>query len=54
MRMSAKSKKAMEKEVLVGALFFIIVLILALVAIMLFTGYGRNAVEYIKDLFRFK
>jgi len=52
--MKLKNKKASEKEELVGVIFFVIILILAFIAIMLFTNYGKNAIEYIKDLFRFK
>lgn len=53
-KMKLKNKKASEKEELVGVIFFVIILILAFIAIMLFTNYGKNAIEYIKDLFRFK
>ncbi len=47
------NKKGMEKETLAGLIFFVIILILILLAIMIFTDKGKSALDFIKNLFRF-
>lgn len=47
------NKKGMEKDTLGWLIFFVIVLIIVLLAMMIFTDKGKSAIDYIRNLFRF-
>lgn len=48
-----ENKKGSIQDHLGWIIFFVIVLIIVLFALMLFTDKGKSAMDYIRNLFRF-
>jgi len=54
MKTKRTNKKAMELEMLGWIIIALVILIIAIFAIVILKGKGISAVEYIKQLFRFR
>jgi len=48
-----KNKKGLELEVLGKIIIALIVLVLLIIGVVILTGKGSGALDYIKNLFRF-
>ena len=51
--MKGKNKKGMEIEMLIWMIIAIVILVIMVVAYMVLRGKGINALDYMKNLFRF-
>jgi len=51
--MKRLGKKGMEIETLVGIIILIVFLVLAVVGYVILKAKGINAIDYIKNIFRF-
>ena len=52
--MKRMSKKGMEIEMIVGIIILIAFLVIAVVGYIILKSKGINAIDYIKNIFRFR